>query len=293
MGKPYLFPPLASLLLLLLLSAPGARASGVDPFPQAAAAYLIQAGGTTVWTHQADRRLPPASLTKVMTALIVLERGRLDETVTVSRTAAAETGHQLHLRAGEKWRAEDLLAATLIESANDACRALAEHIAGSQERFVALMNARAARLGLQDTHFMNVAGHDHPQHYSTAADLALLAEAALAHPLFRDLVATESLTIRPLNSQRLYRMQNSNKLLGRYPGMVGVKTGYTPGAGRCLIALVERDGVEVLVVLLRAPNRWNTAEKMLDHTFQLVAGSAEQSGSPVAMLGPEPEHQRH
>lgn len=270
MVKASFYSFMGALLLALLLSAPTAQAAGSDPFPRAAAAYMIQTDGTTVWTHQANRRLPPASLTKIMTALLVLERGRLGEPVTVSAAAAAETGHQLRLRAGETWRSEDLLAATLIESANDACRALAEHLAGSDEGFAALMNARAASLGLKDTHFANSAGHDHPLHYSTAADLAVLTRAALTHPLFRLLVATERLDIQPLDSQRIYRMQNNNKLLGQYPGLAGVKTGFTQGAGRCLIALAERDGVEVLLVLLRAPNRWNTASRMLDQAFQKV-----------------------
>lgn len=284
MIKASFFPFLVALLLAPLLAAPKAQAAGSDPFPRAAAAYLIETDGTTVWTHQANRRLPPASLTKIMTALLVLERGQLGETVTVSAAAAAETGHQLRLRAGETWRAEDLLAATLIESANDACRALAEHLAGSDEEFAALMNARAACLGLKDTHFTNSAGHDHPLHYSTAADLAVLTRVALSHPLFRLLVATERLDIQPLNSKRVYRMQNNNKLLGHYPGLAGVKTGFTQGAGRCLVALAEREGVEVLLVLLRAPNRWNIASRMLDRAFQdVVAGAERKSGQMVSV----------
>jgi D-alanyl-D-alanine carboxypeptidase (penicillin-binding protein 5/6) len=273
-------------LLALLLVAPKAQADGSDPFPHVAAAYLIETDGTTVWTHQANRRLPPASLTKIMTALLVLERGQLGETVTVSAAAAAETGHQLRLRAKETWRAEDLLAATLIESANDACRALAEHIAGSDEGFAALMNDRAASLGLKDTHFTNSAGHDHPLHYSTAADLAVLTRVALTHPLFRQLVATKRLDIHPLNSTRVYRMQNNNKLLGQYPGLAGVKTGFTQGAGRCLVALAERDGVEILLVLLRAPNRWNTASRMLDRAFQKVVAGTERKTGQMASVPP-------
>lgn len=284
--KPSVISLLAFLLIVLSLVAPGAQAAESDPFPRAASAYLIQAGGNTIWTHQENRRLPPASLTKVMTALLVLERGGLDESVTVSQAAAAETGHQLRLRAGEQWHAQDLLAAILIESANDACHALAEHIAGSEERFVTQMNARAARLGLKDTHFVNSAGHDHALHYSTAADLAVLTRAALTHPLFRHLVATERLEIRPLNSKRIYRMQNNNQLLGHYPGLAGVKTGFTQGAGRCLIALAERDGVEVLLVLLRAPNRWNTASNMLDRAFQEAVAGTERKTGQMASVPP-------
>jgi D-alanyl-D-alanine carboxypeptidase (penicillin-binding protein 5/6) len=267
------------LVLCLLLVAPAVQAA--DPFPSAARAYLVQAGGTLVWEHQADRRLPPASLTKIMTALLVLERGNLEQIVTVSPAAAAETGSRLRLRAGERLRVGDLLAAMLIESANDAAHVLADYLGGSEARFVTMMNARAARLGLKNTHFVNCAGHDHPQHYSSANDLARLTEAALSHPLFRQLVSQVKYEVRTVGGKRIFRMENSNKLLPRYPGMVGVKTGYTRGAGRCLIALAERDGVEILIVLLRAPDRWNIATRMLDHAFQYYADTRKPESQPL------------
>lgn len=256
----------------LLLAAPSVQAA-IDPFPNSARAYLAQVGGTTIWSHQADQKLPPASLTKIMTALLVLERANLNATVTVGPEAEAETGHQLRLRAGEKYRVRDLLAAMLIESANDAARALAEHIGGSEARFAAIMNARAAQLGLKDTHFTNAAGHHDPDHYTTANDLVVMTEAALARPLFRELVSKVRYEIRTVNGKRRFKLENSNKLLPKYEGMVGVKTGYTPEAGRCLVALAERNGIEVLIVLLRAKNRWNLAEKMLDTAFELYAST--------------------
>lgn len=258
------------LTAVLLLAAP---AYAIDPFPNSARAYLAQVGGTTVWSHKADQKLPPASLTKIMTALLVLERANLNATVTVTPTVARETGHRLRLRVGEKYRVRDLLAAMLIESANDAARALAEHIAGTEERFAGIMNARAAQLGLKDTHFTNAAGHHAPDHYTTANDLVVLTEAALARPLFRELVSKVNYEIRSLNGKRRFKLENSNKLLPKYEGMVGVKTGYTPEAGRCLVALAERDGVEVLIVLLRAKNRWQLAERMLDTAFELYASN--------------------
>ena len=253
----------------LLLAAPVVQAA--DPFANSARAYLTQVGGTTVWSHQADQKLPPASLTKIMTALLVLERANLNATVTISPTVASETGHRLRLRVGEKYRVRDLLAAMLIESANDAARALAEHIGGTEARFAGIMNARAAQLGMKDTRFTNSAGHHDPDHYTTANDLVVLTEAALARPMFRELVSKVRYEIRTVNGKRRFKLENSNKLLPKYEGMVGVKTGYTPEAGRCLIALAERDGVEVLIVLLRARDRWNLAEKMLDTAFQRFA----------------------
>jgi len=262
------------LTTVLLLTAPAvAQADNrrVDPFARSASAYLVQVGGTKVWAHQADHKLPPASLTKILTALLVLERANLNATVTISPNVAAATGHRLRLKAGEKYLVRDLLAAMLIESANDAARALAEHIGGSEARFVGIMNSRAAQLGMKDTHFTNSAGHHHPDHYTTVNDLVLVTEAALARPLFRELVSKVHYQIRTVNGKRHFKLENSNKLLPKYAGMVGVKTGYTPEAGRCLIALAERDGVEVLIVLLHAKNRWNLASRMLDTAFERYA----------------------
>jgi D-alanyl-D-alanine carboxypeptidase (penicillin-binding protein 5/6) len=161
----------------------------------------------------------------------------------------------------------------LIESANDAARALAEHLGGTEARFAGIMNARVAQMGLKNTHFTNAAGHHAPDHYTTANDLVVMTEAALARPMFRELVSKVHYEIRTANGKRRFKLENSNKLLPKYDGMVGVKTGYTPEAGRCLIALAERDGVEVLIVLLRARDRWNLATRMLDTAFELYAGT--------------------
>ena len=276
----------------LLLAAPAAYAASAranrnapaaaDPFAKSARAYLTRVGGTTVWSHQADQKLPPASLTKVMTALLVLERANLGAVVTVKPTIVEETGTRLKLRPGDQLLVRDLLAAMLIESANDAARALAEHLSGTEARFVALMNQRAAQLGLKNTHYTNSAGHHDPKHYSTANDLAKLTEVALARPMFRELVSTASYEIGTLDGRRRFKLETSNKLLPKYAGMQGVKTGYTPQAGRCLIALAERDGVEVLIVLLRARDRWNLATKMLDTAFQRYAHLGNNQKTVVA-----------
>lgn len=255
-------------LLLLLLSIAPAIAG--NPFPGAATAYLVQAPDTPDspgWAQQADRRLPPASLTKVMTALLVLETTSPAAVVTITQASAEQTGSRLKLRAGDSFLVRDLLAAMLIRSANDAAHALGVHLAGNEAAFAKMMNQRAAKLGLRNTHFTNSAGHDHPQHYSTANDLARIAQEALKYPMFRELVATAQYTINPLNRDESYPMENSNKLLTKYEGMLGVKTGYTSKAGRCLIALAERDGQQVLLVLLNAPQRWESAAAMLDRAF--------------------------
>lgn len=269
--KKFLLPLLIVLISLVTPLAAEAATRPNDPFAQSARSYLVQVGGTTVWSHQPDQPLPPASLTKIMTALLVLERANLNQVVTVAPSVAAVTGSRLHLRPGDKMRVRDLLAATLISSANDAAHALAVHLAGSEARFAAMMNERADRLGMKNTNFTNSAGHHNPEHYSTASDLLRLTEAALARPMFRELVSKVRYDIRTADGKRRFKLENSNKLLPTYDGMVGVKTGYTPEAGRCLIALAERDGVEVLIVLLRARDRWNLATRMLDTAFQRYA----------------------
>ncbi len=257
---------------LFVASVAPAVAGVTDPFPYEAASYLVAVDGKTAWARHPDLRLPPASLTKVMTALLVIERGRLDEVVTVSRAAAAQTGTRLGLVPGDRMRVAELLAATLLVSANDAACALAEHMAGSERRFVERMNARAAALGMRDTHFANAAGHDGKGHYATARDLALLAEAALKDAIFSELVAVVRMTVRTADRKRAFTLENKNEMVGRYRGVVGVKTGYTQAAGPCLIALAERGRTRVLLVMLNAPNRWWDGVAMLDGAFALAAG---------------------
>lgn len=258
-----------ALALLALAAAPGA-ASAQPPaplFPGGAAAYLVQADGRTLWSREADRALPPASLTKIMTALVFLESGLpADGVVTVSPLAARATGTRLGLRAGERMRAGDALAATLLASANDACLALAEHVAGDKAGFAARMNRRAAALGLARTHFTNPCGHDEPRHRASARDLAVLAAAAMGEPRFAALVATVELGVATLGGRR-FALENRNEIVGRYPGAAGIKSGFTPRAGKCLVALARRDGVTVLVVVLGAPDRWWDTVAALDAAF--------------------------
>ena len=140
----------------------------------------------------------------------------------------------------------------LIVSANDACLAASEHVGGDEERFVDLMNAKAAALELRNTHFSNACGFDAPGHYSTAEDLAKLSEIALHHPVFKELVREEREIIMPINEHRAYVLRTTNRLLGRIPGVQGVKTGFTSKAGRCLIAKVSQDGSDLLLVILNS-----------------------------------------
>ncbi len=221
--------------------------------------------GRVLYQHESDKRLSPASLTKIMSALVILEQGHLDDLVTVSPTAAKAHKTHLRLKPGQVFRLDDLLKGMLIMSANDACLAAVEHVGGDENQFVALMNAKAASLGLADTHFSNACGFDHPDHYSTAEDLARLSVIALEQPTFRQLVREERAIIMPINGTHAYVMHNTNRLLGRIPGVEGIKTGFTSKAGRCLIAKVSQNGSDLLLVILNSNRRWNTAMSLINY----------------------------
>jgi D-alanyl-D-alanine carboxypeptidase (penicillin-binding protein 5/6) len=221
--------------------------------------------GRILYQHEPGKRLSPASLTKIMSALVILEQGRLDDFVTVSPTAAKAHKTHLRLKPGQVFRLDDLLKGMLIVSANDACLAAVEHVGGDEAQFVALMNAKASALGLRDTHFSNACGFDHPDHYSTAEDLARLSVIALEQPIFRRLVREEQAVITPVNGTHAYSLHNTNRLLGRIPGVEGIKTGFTSKAGRCLIAKVSQNGNDLLLVILNSNRRWNTALSLINY----------------------------
>lgn len=224
--------------------------------------------GRVLYEHDSGKRMSPASLTKIMSALVILEKGQLDDLVTISPNAARAHKTHLRVKAGQVFRLEDLLKAMLIMSANDACLAAVEHVGGDEAQFVTLMNAKAAALGLADTHFSNGCGFDNPDHYSTAEDLAALSVMALDQPIFRQLVREERAIITPVNGHRAYVLHNTNRLLGRIPGVEGIKTGFTSKAGRCLIAKVSQNGSDLLLVILNSKRRWNTATNLITYGLQ-------------------------
>jgi len=226
--------------------------------------------GRVLYEHESEKRLSPASLTKIMSALVILEKGNLADQATVSKNAARAPKTHLRLKAGEVFRLEDLLKAMLIVSANDACLAAVEHVGGDEAQFVMLMNAKAAALGLTDTHFSNGCGFDGPDHYSTAEDLAKLSEVALQNAVFRELVREEREIITPITGHRAYVLHNTNRLLGRIPGVEGIKTGFTSKAGRCLIAKVSQNGSDLLLVILNSNRRWNTAKSLIDYGLRMA-----------------------
>ena len=238
-----------------------------NAYPNVAKAYLLKVGNDVIWEGEADTRLPPASLTKMMTALLVLESYQPNDIVTISPAAAAETGSRIGLRSGDRLQLSDLLAAALIKSANDACHALADWHSGSEAVFVARMNQRAEQLGMRDTHFENACGLDKPGHLSTARDMAVLAEEALKNPTFARLVVKPRMVIRSVDGRRTFHLKTTNHLIGSLDGIQGVKTGFTNRAGPCLVTAADRGDTRVLLVLLNSSNRWPKAASMIDNAF--------------------------
>jgi D-alanyl-D-alanine carboxypeptidase (penicillin-binding protein 5/6) len=219
-----------------------------------ARAFFVQDSATgEVLARRADRaQLPIASITKLMTALLALEHGRLGDVVTVRRSAASVGESSIHLRAGERLTVHDLLEGALIQSANDAADALADHVGGgSTTRFVALMNRRARALGLTGTHFVRPDGLDAVGHVSTARDVTRLAQVVMRRRAVRAIVRLRTDTIAGGRSLHTW-----NDLLGRFPGVYGVKTGHTSGAGWCEVAAVRRAGVTLYATVLGSPTRF-------------------------------------
>ncbi|MFL6605049.1 MAG: D-alanyl-D-alanine carboxypeptidase family protein [Steroidobacteraceae bacterium] len=257
---------------LLLSGAARAWVRPVDLFPRAAAAYLVAVNGEALWARAPKVPHPVGSLTKLLAALCLLESGwDADAVVPVSPRAAGTNGTRLGLRAGEQARAGDLLTAMLVASSNDACLALAEHATGDAIVFVARMNARAARLGMRDSHFEHPCGLDHVGQFSTAADLLQLAKAVYAEPWLMRVVSQRYGELRTLQGRRL-TYHSSNLLLGRLEGAVGLKTGTTSQAGHCLIATARRGSHTLTVVLLDAADRWSTASVLIEEGFRASAG---------------------
>ncbi|TMQ27069.1 MAG: D-alanyl-D-alanine carboxypeptidase [Nitrospirae bacterium] len=232
------------------------------PLIKASALYLVDLkSGRVLLEKDATRRLPPASLTKVMTALVALESASTEQVVRVDHRALAHQS-SLKLHSGEQFLLRDLLTAMLVTSANDACEAIAWHVGGDADRFVTLMNKRVRTLGLKNTHFANACGFDAPGHYSTAADLAKLTEQALQVPAISMMVRTVTRDIASVDGTRQVLLRSTNELL-LDPDINGVKTGYTSKAGRCLIASMFKDGHRLLLVGLNVRDRWDQAPRLL------------------------------
>ena len=249
-------------------SALAADAPSAPPQTGASSAALLDVTGNRFLLLQnADERRPMASTTKIMTALVVLERAGMDEIVTVPPKAVGVEGSSIYLFAGEQITVRTLLYALLLSSANDAAVALACHTAGSVAEFAAWMNARAAALGLQNTHFANPHGLHDEAHYTTARDLALLARAALQNEVFAEIVRTARYSAPQLGTGATRLFCNHNKLLRIYEGAVGIKTGYTKKSGRCLVSAAMREGLTLVAVTLNDGEDWRDHQALFDWGF--------------------------
>ena len=286
------------LIVVLVCSViPAVRAAELE-VAAPSAVLMERATGTVLYEKNAHEKLAPASVTKIMTLLLVmeaLESGRIswDDTVIASETAAGKGGSQVYLEAGEQMTMDEMLKSVVVSSANDCATALAEHIAGSEAAFVTMMNTRAAELGMKDTHFVNCTGlDDEPnasEHLSSAYDIALMSRALLQHDDIRKYTTIWMDTVRGGE----FGLSNTNKLVRFYEGTTGLKTGYTSSAGHCLSASAMRSGVEYIAVVLHCANsgeRFQSARQLLDYGFAnytLAEPKPEEIPAVPVILGQE------
>ena len=229
-----------------------------QPAPDLSARHVFvldQKSKTVLFQKSADAQVFPASTTKMMTALVVLDTFSLDQTITVTRSYPE--GQTIDLQPGEQLSVEQLLYAMLVQSGNDAAEVLAENFPGGRSAFITAMNQKAAALNLSHTSFINPTGLDETGHYSSATDLARLADVAMSNSEFSRIVATENAVVAN------HVLTNINELLGRVPGVLGVKTGNTLGAGQSLVTLVSRDSHSVILVVLGSTDRFGDSEKLI------------------------------
>ena len=278
---------LAIFVLLVLLAGamlPAVRAAELD-LPAPSYVLMERSTGEVLLEHNAHERLRPASVTKVMTLLLIMEAlddGRIgwDDMVQTSAAAAAKGGSQIYLEENEQLPLEEMLKSIVVSSANDCACAMAEHIAGSETAFVEMMNARAEQLGMTDTHFVNCTGlDDEPEateHLTTAYDIALMSRELLGHEAIKKYTTIWMDTVR----DGQFGLSNTNKLVRFYDGTTGLKTGYTSAAGHCLSASAERNGMELIAVVLHcasSTDRFESAKALLNYGF-----------SNYALVTPEP-----
>lgn len=264
----YVVVLLVFLLLMLQFSAAAIAAPAeieVVPAVTAEAAVVMNLDtGEVLYGKKEHERRPPASLTKVMTGYLLVKQMDLQKPVTVSEQAARTGESSLNLKTGDVLTVENLLHGALMKSANDACVALAEDMAGSEEQFAQWMNLQACLLGCSNTWFVNASGLPAEQHYSSAYDLAVMTRAAMQEDAFADIVQTQQYRVTWMDNRKLL-VRNTNRLLREYPGAIGVKTGTTSEAGQCLIAVAEKEGKRIVVVVLKSRNRFYDAVQLLDY----------------------------
>ncbi|TLS50004.1 D-alanyl-D-alanine carboxypeptidase [Paenibacillus antri] len=253
------------------ISVTAAEAPVAPKISSGSAIIMEKETGTILFEKAAKERMYPASITKIVTGIVALEISELEEIVTVSEEARYEEGTRVYLSPGEQKSMKLLLYGLLLNSGNDAATAIAEHIDGSKRNFADRMNEFVKEIGVQQTHFTNPHGLHESQHYTTAIDMALITRYAMANSVFREIVATKTL---PWDGEEWdSELVNHNKLLWRYEGATGVKNGYTDQSGNTLVASAERNGNELIVVLLKGDSSeavYDDAVHLLDYGFELL-----------------------
>ncbi|MDP4153073.1 MAG: D-alanyl-D-alanine carboxypeptidase family protein [Bacillota bacterium] len=264
-----MFKRITSFILAAVIAG-GMFGADIQAFDVSAQSAILieETTGKVLFERNADARRPMASITKIMTAVVALENSNLTDKVQVSPKAVAVEGSKMYLKAGETVTMEELLYGLMLASGNDAANAIAEHVAGDNENFVKLMNAKAHELHLANTSFETPSGLDGDDHYTSARDFANLTAEALKNRDFATIVSTKSK--RFSNDEGVRLIVNHNRLLSIYKYAVGVKTGFTKKSGRCLVSAAEKDGVTLIAVTLNAPDDWDDHSKLLDYGFSCV-----------------------
>jgi D-alanyl-D-alanine carboxypeptidase (penicillin-binding protein 5/6) len=270
---------MAAVMVFALFSLGGSASAEGMTISARAAVVMDAETGEVIIAKDMDRKLPPASTTKVMTAILALENARMDDWFRVSKRAASMQPTKINLRAGDKVTVEALMYALLLKSANDAAATLAENIAGSEARFAAMMTDKAREIGAVNTRFKTASGLPAEDQYTTAYDLALILRQATQDQSFMDIAGTRFATLH-MGEKHDLSLKNSNKLLWLYEGAIAGKTGYTRRAHTCYVGAVDCDGRRLIVSLLGSDKRWEDVTKLLDRGFELAA-----SGDRLVLAG--------
>lgn len=236
------------------------------PYLTANSALVLDLTSSVVlYEKNPTEHFSPASTTKIMTALVALDEYNLSDILTVK--AVEINGRVMGLKSGERLTFENLLYGLLVHSANDAALTIAENYPGGREKFILAMNRKAKKMNMENTHFTNEAGFEEPNHYISSIDLARLSISALGNPFFLQIIETRKITVKDLNGKETHYLENVNELLGKIPGLYGIKTGWTEDAGECLIAATERGGHKIITVVLKSEGRFGETEKLINWAF--------------------------
>jgi len=281
-------------LLTFILSAaiagiPAARAYSHGSITAKSAILIDTRTGEILWQRNPDLPLPPASTTKIVTALLALESGRLDDSLNVTAEAALAPASKISLRPGWRMRLRDLVYAVLLNSANDASVVIAEGLSGSVRDFAQRMNAEARTLGATNTHFVNPNGLPAADHYTTARDLATMFSRAMENPLFEKIVNTKTTAVSPsAGSSRIIALRNHNRLLGNYRIHVVGKTGWTIAARKCFVGAASAEGRELVVAVLGSNDLWGDLKRLIEFGFNGTAPPAEEAAEFRAVASTAP-----